>query len=123
MPRFGKKNEIFARAQKSIYFDERLKQIVKRRVKRFDDVINDLIRAGIDCEEAQDQKLHSPSWKAGTDKAKHGQRRHLRVNFDEYLIMALRERQESHESYSDTLNRYLIHGIECEANHQKKDKS
>ena len=37
------------------------------------------------------------------------------VNLDEAVLRALRDRQDSSESYSDTVNRYLWMGIEAEA--------
>ena len=113
MTRFGRRNEIFARAQKSVTLDAELKEIIGKNLRdgeKFDDAANRFIAFGIVCEEN-----HSPEIKAHRDT-----RIRSRLNLDEYLIMAIREGQQHHESYSDTLNRYAWLGISCEAKHYEK---
>lgn len=36
------------------------------------------------------------------------------VNLEEWILVALRERQEHHESFSDTVNRYLTAALHLE---------
>lgn len=114
MTRFGRRNEVFARAQKSINLDEKIIEFIGENLKgkeKFDDVANRYIAFGIVCEDN-----HSPDIKINQSA-----RINTRINIDEYLIIATREGQQHHESYSDTLNRYLWIGIACEAKHQEKN--
>lgn len=112
MTRFGRMNEIHARAQKSVNLDRKLEKIVGKKLKggeKFDDAINRYLDLGLVCEEA-----HSPKLKLnGNDRFT------TRLNLEEYIIVALRQRQQHHESYSDTVNRYLWLGLACEAKLQE----
>lgn len=112
MPRFGRHTEVFARAQKSVNLDENLDEFLRGSGEGFDNAANRLLALGIECEEGHSEEII---------KIPPAYRLKSRLNLDEYLIFSLRERQQHHESYSDTVIRYLWIGIACAANHARKE--
>jgi len=60
MPRFGRTNEVFARAQKSVNMDEALIHELRKRQQShesFSDTLNRIAWTGIEAEDAADRAL------------------------------------------------------------------